>query len=1171
MRPHPTTMKTRSLAAILFATVTLALPAHAERVPVAVVNYSELPVYSHAVTLDHDSLCKKLGMAAGLPVKIVNGDGRSFPLSHGVQDGRNVLWLYLAMAPKTRLDLLVEPAPQWEGIPAAKARSEPDKMAGEISNGVVSLSMAAAGWKLRFSPASQEKLAPVRASNAESDDGKRVGDPADPLLMIDKGGLQFWIDNQSRGRLAHGDPAELGLVNFPKSASVVSCVSSVSPEGVASLTLVRQMSGMAKDVRVTETFELMPGLPILVCRMRWDNAGDTPLWVAYVGSGDGIKGAWGRTLMASPLIQRMKNPLKGYLNGAETRPSWNGGLARVSMESTSMGVGVGLSTLLPTPGSVGQGSMIWGIGYDGFQLNLIDPQVGQFPFLIAPKGKLENGNAFLLTQNGTSVYRQAVDMWSALAAGKTPRLASPVAVFVGGVAVEPQTVGDAAEISPLMQRRDGSLEAAVRMDLNCYFTCSGEAQITGAPVAVIARPLTGKHQPVTLATLTQSGPFAVALNGAFSTADEFPFVLEFKNGDGAITGLSLAETLPVAPEPWSPVVEANLTDIATMFRWRAIPLVVDYDIQWARTADFAAAVNVRVPMSKDQPWFTPSADQLPAAGKWFWRVRGIKGRIEGLWSEPRSFTVNKSYSKKPLIRPVSAENPLFTLEASKWTPFTRFKSDMPAAIRPYVGIVVEGFTDKAMPIQEALKGVAEIPHPFLIRTHPPTQITLADLEWVCQNFPNFIGIQGGETLKKLYDPATGRNGDNEYHRRMVMLLAKYGRFFHEADGTYKDDAWQDLWDRQKDFLKEYGKYIVFTQKNNIIRRQFYTQSAVMGMWLGGITHAHGAWEDGGFYWQNAGFDGIGVCRGERSGKLATMPRMFWSLMCVQGIARGCGIYSFDGQTLMESAKFLARSPEKALASALWVDDYTTTETFKRFVVPLIEATVKHRLIPNKEELLKDIRLAVYNDRTAKFDALAWPHYHEYGPLFAGTYGFKKMGNIDGQLWEFFQNTGRYRFIPVLPQGDVPINKTIRNIPVSQLQDTRKVREVFAAAYPDWYEGDAFVQHAGDTLTVLNGNENTDEVQSFAVPLEAGLVTRLAGKVEVHSYVLAQVQAKGKRFWLQANSEYAVRPTRLSLTCSRKPDWEITPAAAGEALWDEASKRLTVVLEHQDGAVEIVLK
>jgi hypothetical protein len=459
-----------------------------------------------------------------------------------------------------------------------------------------------------------------------------------------------------------------------------------------------------------------------------------------------------------------------------------------------------------------------------------------------------------------------------------------------------------------------------------------------------------------------------------------------------------------------------------------------------------------------------------------------------------------------------------------------------------------------------------------MRTHPPTQITLADIEWVCQKFPNFVGIQGGETIKKVYEKARGDTGDGDYHRRMVRVLAKYGRFYHEADGTYKDDAWQDLWDQQGEFLKEYGQYIVFTQKNNIIRRQFYTQSAVMGLWLGGITLAHGAWEDGGFYWQNAGFNGLNTCLGERSGILRTMPRIFWTLMCVQGIARGCSVYSLDGQTLMYGIKEASRSPTGPWPSALWNDKYETTDTFKRFVAPLIKATVEHHLVPGKADLLKDIKLAVYNDKTAKPDAVTWSHYVEYGPLYAGTYGFKKMGNINGQLWELFPNTGRYHFIPVLPQGDVPLGPGIRNLPVSQLQDVAAVKALFDAAYPAWYEGDAFASRSGDAITIMNANENQDEVQSYKIPLQTELATVIAGKVHVHSYLLAKIEDQGKRFWLQANTEYPDRDTELSLTCSRKPAWHIEPAAAAkEAAWDEAAKILTLRLSHKDGAVEVELK
>ena len=191
---------------------------------------------------------------------------------------------------------------------------------------------------------------------------------------------------------------------------------------------------------VTETFELVPGLPLLICRVRWQNDGDAPLWVAYAGSGNGIAGRWSKPLLAPPLIERKKSPIQGDLNGGETRCAWLGGLCRISMESPATGCGVGLSTLLPTPAKVGQGSMIWGCGASGFQCNFIDPVQGQFPFLVKPHDALDNGFAFLATQTGVSVFRQTVDLWKALQSEKLPALPPPCAVFVGGQAVHAQTV-----------------------------------------------------------------------------------------------------------------------------------------------------------------------------------------------------------------------------------------------------------------------------------------------------------------------------------------------------------------------------------------------------------------------------------------------------------------------------------------------------------------------------------------------------------------------------------------------------------------------------------------------------------------------------------------------------------------------------------------------------------
>jgi hypothetical protein len=614
----------------------------------------------------------------------------------------------------------------------------------------------------------------------------------------------------------------------------------------------------------------------------------------------------------------------------------------------------------------------------------------------------------------------------------------------------------------------------------------------------------------------------------------------------------------------SPVADAEMTDFAAMFRWAAIPMLVEYELQYARTADFASPTVVRVASSQDYPYYLVPDDQLPAPGQWHWRIRGLKGDLAGAWSPARAFTVNNDHAKRPLKRPLTARLPLFTLEATRVLDYTSFQPAIPADIAPFVGIIAEGMEGQGLPVTEFARGMDKLPYAFLLRSH---WVGLADIEWLFQHVPNFVGIQGGEHLSSLY--RDGKDGDMRYHHRLTRLCAKYGMFYQEADGTYKEDKWQELLDQQGAFLREYGPWLVLSQKNNIIRRQFYSQSAAMGLWLGGVTHQHGAWEDGGFYWQNAGFHGMGVCTGERTGVLRTMPRIFWTLNFVMGVSRGCGIYSLDGQTLMTSAKLVARQPDADWPSAIWYDTGQTTDTFRRFVEPLIRATVQHNLIPTKEEVLRNVKLAVFNDKQTSGDGTAWPHYVEYGPLYAATYGFGKLGQIDGQLWEFFPNTGRYYFIPVLPQGPTP---ALRCVPVSELQEVARVKAIFNAAYPPWYDGDALVCRIGDTLTIQNSRENEDVTESYSIPLTAGWLRSLTGQIGPHSFLIGKLEDQGRQFWFQTNSEYADREMILSLACGRRPQWQIEPpSAATEARWDESTQTLNLRLTHRQGAAEVTVK
>jgi hypothetical protein len=1091
----------------------------ADTVPVVLVNYAPLPVHATAVALDADALCARLGAPAGSPLAIGKADGTALPLLRDVENGKAVVRVIAALAPQSRLELAARRSAQWSTTPVAAAKDN-----GELNNGVVQFVPGAKGWQFGFA--------------------------AEHTRLIEGAALEFWVDNQNRGRISDGSRenlTRLGLAPF-SGAKLESSAATCGADGRPMFSRRWKLGGLAQALTCIETFELVPGRPLLLARIRWQNDGETPLWIAYTGSGEGIHGKWSKDLMPRPLIERKKSPILGDLDGSETRCAWVGGLCRISMESPATGCGVGLSTLLPTPGKVGQGSMVWGCSGYAFQCNLIDPGVGQLPFCVPPHGALENGFAFLAEQTGVSVHRETVALWSALQKEKLPAFVPPCAVFMDGEAVAAQTVGG-------VESSDRQL--ALRLDFNKHFEC----RASGA-TKIVARPLAANKKPVVLLETNQPVNVALDLNQKLGWKDEAAFVLETTGA-----GIVIAETLPESPPLLSPVEGAEMTDLAAMFRWCALPMVVDYQLQYSRTPDFAQPVDVRVTSSQDYPWHLVPDDQLPAPGRWYWRLRGLKGAVAGAWSPTRSFTVNNDHAKQPLKRPLTPQAPLFTLEATRVLDYTAFKPDIPADIAPYVGIIAEGMEGKGVPVTDFARGMEKLPHALMLRSH---WVGLADIEWLFQHVPNFVGIQGGEHLSSLYRDS--KDGEMRYHHRLTRLCAKYGMVYQEADGTYKDDKWQELLDEQGAFVREFGPWLVLSQKNNIIRRQFYSQSAALGLWLGGVTHGHGAWEDGGFYWQNAGFDGLGVCRGERSGVLRTMPRIFWDLVCVMGLARGCGMYSLDGQTLMDSAKLNARDPKAAWASSIWDDTGKTSDTFKRFVAPLIRGATQHQLIPTKEQVLANVKLGVFNDMKGRGDTGAWPHYAEYGPLFAATYGFRTMGNIGGQLWEFFPNTGRYYFIPALVQGNAPLGGGIRNLPLSQLQDQAKVREIFNAAYPPFYEGEAFVCRVGETLTVLNSRENEDVTESFVVPLAAGPVTKVAGKIAPHSYLVGKIENRGSQLWLQANTEYPDHAVELALICSRKPEVMIEPAAAQRQNdWDAATQMLKLRLSCQPGPVEVLVR
>ena len=1124
------------------------------------VNYADKPVYAAAVTLPAGSVYKACGLASGTPVQLVRDSGEPVPVFSGTEDGSPVLRTFISLKAGEQIALKVKPVAEWSR-PETVCSAEFDVKAGTalVNNGVVELKYRAGRWSLAY--------AGVQAKT----------DSANSRGLIENCQLDVWLDTEQRGRLMDLDPKPLGLIHADE-AKLAGGEAKVNSDGSVTLTLVKQFDGKYSAVTLTESFTLPAGKPVVLYRPVFENKGSEKRYLAYVNLGGGVRGKYGPLLKVSPMLKYddPKEPNRVLLSGPAnqfTRVAWRGERCWVAVGSGS-GCGIGVSTLEEINRPL-IGSTVWTFQSSEFlacflQEKRSDPKDNSnFPYELKAGGSLSDiGMAFVATCGGADVWYQTKNLFKAVIAGKPLAISTSYAVYLNDEPLVPAEVS-AFDASAKMASASGSQRAALTVNFKNPFLL--KAKSAGQPLKLTAKPLAGSGKPVEVASIGPNEEATVdftALTGWLGKRQSF--VLE---ASAPFTQLNLVQSPFAGPELSSPSDNLSLTDLAIFFRWKGIKGVIDYELQLARDPDFKEPVKFAVRSEIEWPIFLPADNQLPAPGIWYWRVCAVAGENRGDWSIARKMTVNHDHGKSPLKFSITPQHPLFTFEGFTIKDWSKFKDTIPEDIRPYMAFNTAMKFDliaHLLPLHENNQRV-------FIRTHHPSPLTgwtpLADVEEAFQKYPNVMGVMGGESLSSSY-----HGGERQiYANRLLKLCGKYGLIFYEADGTYpSDNKWEALYAKNGDLMREYGDYLLFAQKNNILHRQFVSQSSVLGLYLSGAIGNQGSWEDGGWYWQQVGFKKLGEILGQRGGLVQDMPRIFYNLTFLMGLSRGCAVYSLEGQTgiarVGDGYRLADRGyPPNACPSAYYTSEGELTPSFNRFIAPFIRGVIKYQMIPTKEQVCEQIRLAVYNDGVVPGKETD-PYYYEWEKLYRGTYGFRDIGVYPGTLMEFFPNTGRYHYFPVFPQGKTEL-KGIQTLPLSQLQDSAAVRSVFNAAYPEWYEGDALVTMVGDTLTVMNSNENTDEKQTYAVPLKnRGPFEQIAGSIEPHSYVMGKFEDGNKRLWLQANTEYAERPTELQIRCGKKPEVRVVPeVAAIMKEWDAKSNTLSLKLDHKDGAVELELK
>jgi hypothetical protein len=1155
----------------------------AEQANLTVVNNSDKTVYATAISIPADAAAKAVGVGLGTPLELKTEDGTSIPLiQNDTQDGQRISAI-LSLKPHEKMDFSLSKAESWGKYPAS-ASFDAKSGVGLLSNGLIALEYANGKWSIAY-----------------------ANNPSETLSH--KNHLDYWLSDQRHGRLKGFSDERLRAMNMLRStenATIADGKAVVNPDGSATLVLQKRFPGIGENVVWEESFTLISGEPILIYKTRWTCTDDLTRYIAYVGLGGALMGEYG-PLLQGKLRFKYENPSSGNKqtasgvdeaqttktssrgarillsgnNNSFTRISWRNERCWVGVDS-ELGNGLVFSTLKDANVRFIPGNTVWAFSNSNYLIRLLDHVQENQPYEFSKAAPLELGFAIAATCADVGIWNQGRHLFRALTSDKTPSIGDACTVLLNGVPIK---AGEATRIDTqndaTLVAEGSTLRAFLETDFMRPYNLT--AKVSGAtksnPLTITANSDEGNS--FTLLKFTKPGTQTVdftALTGWLMSRRIY--TLEVHQGDKAkLESLQLEAAPFAAPKLDVPANQLEMTDVASFYRWYQVAGAVDYEIQLSRSKSFDSPTIFNVRSEVPKPHYMPSDAELPAPGKWFWRVRAMEEGRPGQWSDVRSFTVNNDIAKRPTVFKPTPEHPIFTMEGCRVPDWGRFKNTLPEDIKPYVAFNTHLYnTDDYIGYYRPLNEMGIL---TFIRTHGPGAMShwmpLSMLEELFQTYPNVIGIMGGESLTSHY-----MGGEMQaYVNRLLKLCGKYGRIFYDADGTGPaENKWEVLYEKSGPLMNEYRDYLIFAQKNNILHRQFMTQSAVLGLYLSDNILAQGAWEDGGWYWQQTGFRKLGEIMGQRGGDVTMMPGIFWTLNYTMGLGLGCSVFSFEGQVGTTPVPKDWSMAEKGFPpdisnsayrnpAAYWTTDGELLPAFKRFCLPFIRAVINRKLVPTKEEVKANVKIAVYNDGVPK-KTDGDQYYYEWENLFRGTYGFRDIGAHPGSLMEYFPNTGRYFYFPVLPQGKRNLGEGIDVRPLSQFTTVDEVKTIFNAAYPAWYTGDALVNIVGNTISVLNSNENIDEIQTYSVPLkDRGLVNNIAGKIGTHAYLLGKFEDGNKRLWLQANSEYSDRDTEVTLTLKSAPKVVVTPANAAKVnRWDEAAKTLTLALSHTDGAVEV---
>jgi len=571
---------------------------------------------------------------------------------------------------------------------------------------------------------------------------------------------------------------------------------------------------------------------------------------------------------------------------------------------------------------------------------------------------------------------------------------------------------------------------------------------------------------------------------------------------------------------------------------RHTPLARGYELE---IADDKGKILHQLAFPEDCDIFTNTSwmpDVGFEKGEYAWRVRALNpSGFPSPWSKWVKFkVVRKTYHRQPPKRQISRTRPLILLNA-EWPELAYdMWQALPEQLKPFVAFRI--------PLHDALR-VKRHPFPCYVQVGGGGGgLSLSRIEHLFRELPSLEGVIYAETSNFDYvlDPEFTLR-----HERLLKLVAMHGKRLIGI-GTM-GSAFHPSY-------KDYSEYVIpMTKGENYKDAGIFSLGSLLGARLAGKCEHTGA-ETEWYYPRNVLND------------LPAEP-VEWMPPWLLGLCTGAEVYCNENMRLGR-VDVQGTEAEKESGPPAWYPKSKKWGTvWTHAMLPFLEDVVRFNLIPSKEQLARNCKVAIVDRRK---DCYQWTKDHKrdrLNPFIATLYGV-------AHRHEVCPNTSRYGIIPVLPywvdeRDKRPFKLTIPLDEVDSVDGARKWKVQIDKLYPlvPDAQGEAFVAKLGELAVVMNTEERRDHAkeQSFAIRFAHGPVREVTGKVGFMQYLLIK-QLEDGRLFIHANN-YETSITRLRLVGAGQMDVKVEPAnALVRDNCNEGTSSVELDITHKHGAVRV---